>query len=269
MTSPWPAAAVFQEWVRLVLSRWSTLQLVIENEWGSRDSRLKTEQLVFDVLSWVNHSTVGDIAFACSYALVLFEIQDTLKSSPPENKVMKRAVVIGGSTMTLFFMMYASLGYAAFGNKTPENLLAVGAFQVLCQPVFGIVELLASRRWPKSNFINKENQVRLGYMKFDINMFRLTWRTTFVVLATFIDMAMPFFTDMLALLGAIGYWPLIVYVPIEMHVVQNKIQKQTLRWFGLQLLSFLCLLLSLAAASGSTYGLHKGLGAYKLFKVKE
>ncbi|PRQ30513.1 putative pre-rRNA-processing protein TSR2 [Rosa chinensis] len=57
MTSPWPAAAVFQEWVRLVLSRWSTLQLVIENEWGSRDSRLKTEQLVFDVLSWVNHST--------------------------------------------------------------------------------------------------------------------------------------------------------------------------------------------------------------------
>ncbi|PRQ27566.1 putative amino acid transporter, transmembrane domain-containing protein [Rosa chinensis] len=242
---------------------------------------------------WMMFIAAGDIAFACSYSLILFDIQDTLKSSPPENKVMKRAVVIGGLTMALLFMMCGSLGYAAFGNITPENLLAgfgdempwafwlldlanfcivvhiVGAFQVLCQPVFRIVELLARRRWPKSNFITKENLVILGKMKFNINMFRLTWRTSFVVLVTVIAMAMPFFTDMLALLGAIGYWPLIVYVPIEMHIVQNKIQKQTLRWFGLQLLSFLCLLLSLAAASGSIYGLHKGLGAYKLFQVKE
>ncbi|XP_062024778.1 amino acid permease 8-like [Rosa rugosa] len=242
---------------------------------------------------WMMFIAAGDIAFACSYSLILFDIQDTLKSSPPENKVMKRAVVIGGLTMALLFMMCGSLGYAAFGNITPENLLAgfgdempwafwlldlanfcivvhiVGAFQVLCQPVFRIVELLARRRWPKSNFITKENPVILGKMKFNINMFRLTWRTSFVVLVTVIAMAMPFFTDMLALLGAIGYWPLIVYVPIEMPIVQNKIQKQTLRWFGLQLLSFLCLLLSLAATSGSIYGLHKGLGAYKLFQVKD
>ncbi|XP_004292842.1 PREDICTED: amino acid permease 8-like [Fragaria vesca subsp. vesca] len=242
---------------------------------------------------WMMFIAAGDIAFACSYALVLFEIQDTLKSSPAENKVMKKVVVIGGLTMTVFFMMCSSLGYAAFGNKTPENLLAgfgddmpwafwlldianfcivvhiVGAFQVLCQPVFRIVEVLAGRRWPKSDFVTKENLVRLGNMKFTINMFRLTWRTSFVVLATVIAMAMPFFTDMLALLGAIGYWPLIVYIPIEMHIVQNKIQKKSLHWFGLQLLSFLCFLLSLAAASGSIYGLHKGLGAYKLFQARE
>lgn len=141
--------------------------------------------------------------------------------------------------------------------------------QVLCQPVFRIVELLARRRWPKSNFITEENPVRLGKMKFNLNMFRLSWRTSYVVLVIVIAMAMPFFTDMLALLGAFGYWPLIVYVPIEMHIVQNKIGKLTLRWFGLQFLSFLCLLISLAAASGSIYGLQKGLGAYKLFQFKE
>ncbi|KAK9946613.1 hypothetical protein M0R45_012068 [Rubus argutus] len=242
---------------------------------------------------WMMFIAIGDIAFACSYSLILFDIQDTLKSSPPENKVMKRAVLVGGLTMTLLFMVSGSLGYAAFGNKTPENLLAgfgdemtkafwlldlanlcivvhiVGAFQVLCQPVFRIVELLARRRWPKSNFITDENPVRLGKMKFNINMFRLSWRTSFVVLVTVIAMAMPFFTDMLALLGAFGYWPLIVYVPIQMHIVQNKIGKQTLRWYGLQVLSLLCLLISLAAASGSIYGLHKRLGEYKLFQFKE
>ena len=50
------AGAVFQEGVGLVLSRWSALQLAIENEWGGRDSRLKAEQLVSDIISWVNHS---------------------------------------------------------------------------------------------------------------------------------------------------------------------------------------------------------------------
>lgn len=37
---------------------------------------------------------------------------------------MKRAVLVGGLTMTLLFMVCGSLGYAAFGNKTPGNLLA-------------------------------------------------------------------------------------------------------------------------------------------------
>lgn len=50
--------------------------------------------------------------------------QDTLKSSPPENKVMKKAVSVGGLVMLILFMTCGTLGYAAFGDKTPENLLA-------------------------------------------------------------------------------------------------------------------------------------------------
>ncbi|XP_061996055.1 pre-rRNA-processing protein TSR2-like [Rosa rugosa] len=51
------AVAAFQEGVGLVLSRWSALQLAVENEWGGRESRLKAEQLVSDIVSWVNFST--------------------------------------------------------------------------------------------------------------------------------------------------------------------------------------------------------------------
>ncbi|XP_050378834.1 pre-rRNA-processing protein TSR2-like [Argentina anserina] len=51
------AATVFQEGVGLVMSRWSALQLAVENEWGGRDSRQKAEQLVSDIVYWVNHST--------------------------------------------------------------------------------------------------------------------------------------------------------------------------------------------------------------------
>ena len=49
--------------------------------------------------------------------------QDTLKSSPPENKVMKKANKIAISTMTVFFLMCGCLGYAAFGNKARGNML--------------------------------------------------------------------------------------------------------------------------------------------------
>ncbi|CAB4281851.1 unnamed protein product [Prunus armeniaca] len=50
------AGSILQEGIGLVLSRWSALQLAVENEWGGRDSRLKAEQLITDIFSWFNHS---------------------------------------------------------------------------------------------------------------------------------------------------------------------------------------------------------------------
>nr|CAD1841426.1 unnamed protein product [Ananas comosus var. bracteatus] len=40
---------------------------------------------------WRTFQSLGNIAFAYSYSNVLIEIQDTLRSSPPENQVMKKA----------------------------------------------------------------------------------------------------------------------------------------------------------------------------------
>lgn len=50
-------------------------------------------------------------------------IQDTLKSSPPENQVMKRANLVGTTVITTFYMLCGILGYAAFGNSAPGNFL--------------------------------------------------------------------------------------------------------------------------------------------------
>lgn len=50
-------------------------------------------------------------------------LQDTLKSYPPENKVMKKASLAGVSTTTLFYILCGCTGYAAFGNKAPGNFL--------------------------------------------------------------------------------------------------------------------------------------------------
>lgn len=141
--------------------------------------------------------------------------------------------------------------------------------QVFSQPVYRLIEVWATRRWPKSGFVTKETAVSFGRGKFDVNMLRLCCRTGFVLLTTVIATALPFFSDMLALLGAIGFWPLTIYFPLQLHIAQKKIQRASLHWFGLQLLSVVCFLISVAAACGAVHGVHKGLKVNRPFQFKE
>ncbi|WJX42053.1 hypothetical protein P8452_29328 [Trifolium repens] len=241
-------------------------------------------------ITWNMLVAIGDIALASAYSQIAVDIQDSLKSSPPENKVMKRANMIGISTMTVFFIMSACFGYAAFGSNTPGNILMssgfhkpfwllqlanvfiiahlLGAFQVLIQPLFRIVEILAAQKWPNSSFVTREIPMNIGKFKYTINYFRLIWRTIFIVVVTVLAMAMPFFNDMIALLGAVGFWPSVVYFPVEMYIVKQNIRKGTMRWFGLQTLSFFCLIVSLTAACGAIHGLAQAVGKYKPFMYK-
>ncbi|KAG8635897.1 amino acid permease 6 isoform X2 [Manihot esculenta] len=240
---------------------------------------------------WRMFRAIGDMAFACAYSPILIEIADTLRSSPPETNVMKKANAIAVITSTTFYMMCGCLGYAAFGNNAPGNMLTgfgfyepfwlidlanlcivvhlLGAYQVLSQPVFNTVELWAKMRWPESKFVSREYPLSIGDKKFNnfsINLLRVGWRTTFVVVVTVLAMALPFFNDILALLGALAYWPMAVYFPVEMHIAQNKIKRRSIRWLGLEILNFVCFLISIGVACSAIQGLNQGLHTYKPFK---
>ncbi|XAR52506.1 hypothetical protein NMG60_11020627 [Bertholletia excelsa] len=49
-------ASQLQEGIGLLLSRWSALQMAVENEWGGPHSRLKSQQLAADIFSWLTQS---------------------------------------------------------------------------------------------------------------------------------------------------------------------------------------------------------------------
>ncbi|KAF5199204.1 Amino acid permease [Thalictrum thalictroides] len=111
------------------------------------------------------------------------------------------------------------MGYAAFGDNSPGNLLTgfgfynpywlldianaaivihlIGAYQVYCQPLFAFIEKWAAEKWPKSQFINKNIQVPLpgGFRPYNLNLFRLVWHTAFVIVTTVISMLLPFFNE--------------------------------------------------------------------------
>ncbi|KAK4484083.1 hypothetical protein RD792_011303 [Penstemon davidsonii] len=213
--------------------------------------------------------------------------KDTLKSQPPENKVMKRASLVGVSTTTAFYVLCGCFGYAAFGNKAPGNFLTgfgfyepfwlidfaniciaihlIGAYQVFAQPIFGFVEKMCHQKWPENQFITKEYAV-CG--NFNINLFRLVWRTLYVIVTALVAMIFPFFNDFLGLIGAASFYPLTVYFPIEMHIAQTKIPKYSFTWVWLKILSWACLVVSLVAAAGSIEGLAQHVKAYKPFKTE-
>lgn len=124
---------------------------------------------------------------------------------------MKKATLVSVAVTTLFYMLCGCFGYAAFGDKSPGNLLTgfgfynpywlvdianvaivvhlVGAYQVYCQPLFAFIEKTAVQRFPDSNFINKGIKIPIpGSRSYNLNLFRLVWRTCFVILTTLISM---------------------------------------------------------------------------------
>jgi amino acid permease len=239
---------------------------------------------------WRSLQAFGDIAFAYSYSLILIEIQDTIRAPPPsESKVMRRATVVSVAVTTIFYTLCGCMGYAAFGDLAPGNLLTgfgfyepfwlldvanaaivvhlVGAYQVYCQPLFAFVEKWAQQRWPESRYVTGEVDVPLGSggRCYKLNLFRLTWRSAFVVATTVVSMLLPFFNDVVGLLGALGFWPLTVYFPVEMYIVQKKVPKWSMLWVCLQLLSLGCLIITIASAAGSIAGIIADLKVYKPF----
>ncbi|KAL2316609.1 hypothetical protein Fmac_030485 [Flemingia macrophylla] len=226
---------------------------------------------------WLVFQAIGDIAFAYPYTVILLEIQDTLVS-PSENKTMKKASVISIFITTFFYLCCGCFGYAAFGNETPGNLLTgfgfyepywlidfanacivlhlIGGYQIYSQPIFGAFERWCSKKYPNSGFVNNFYQMKLPRLpSFQLNMFRICFRTAYVVSTTLLASLFPYFNQVLGVLGAIGFWPLTIYFPVEMHFVQRKIEPWSRKWIVFRTFSFICFLVSLMGLIASLEGI--------------
>ncbi|GMI83724.1 amino acid permease 1, NEUTRAL AMINO ACID TRANSPORTER 2 [Hibiscus trionum] len=270
------------------------LGLSIANVAGGSHSRtsLTGTTVGVDVTDWQKIwnclEALRDIAFAYAFSTVLIEIQDTLKSSPPENESMKKAASVGVSVTTMFYISCGVLGYAAFGNAAPGNFLTgfgfyepywlidianlciiihlVGAYQVFCQPIFKQVEDWCLNQWPNNKFIKESPAIKLPlFGDYTFNAFRLVWRTAYVITVTVVAMILPFFNGILGLLGAASFWPLTVYFPVQMHISRENIRPFCWKWIWLNVLVVACLIISVLAAAGSVAVIVKDLQTYRPF----
>ncbi|KAE8098920.1 hypothetical protein FH972_016947 [Carpinus fangiana] len=227
---------------------------------------------------WLTFQALGDIAFAYPYSIIVLEIQDTLRSPPAENRTMKKASMAAIFITTFFYLCCGCFGYAAFGNATPGNLLTgfgfyepywlidlanacivlhlVGGYQIYSQPVFAFAERWFTKKFPNSGFVNNFYTIKLPLLPgFKWNLLRLCFRTAYVISTTIIAMVFPYFNQVLGLLGALNFWPLTIYFPVEMYFVQKKIGAWTKKWIVLRTFSFACFLVTVLGLIGSLEGL--------------
>ncbi|KAF7002168.1 hypothetical protein CFC21_017682 [Triticum aestivum] len=226
---------------------------------------------------WRVSQAIGDIAFAYPYSLILLEIQDTLKSPPAENKTMKKASIISILVTTFFYLCCGCFGYAAFGNDAPGNLLTgfgfyepywlidfanaciilhlLGGYQVYSQPIYQFADRHFAERYPGSGFVNDFHTVKVPLLPaYRVNLLRVCFRTAYVASTTAVAIFFPYFNEILALLGALNFWPLAIYFPVEMYFIQRKVPRWSTRWLVLQGFSTVCLLVSAFALVGSIQG---------------
>ncbi|CAA0808746.1 Probable amino acid permease 7 [Striga hermonthica] len=227
---------------------------------------------------WLSSQAVGDIAFAFTYNIILLDIQDTLKAPPAENKTMKKASTIAILITSFFFICCGSFGYAAFGNQAPGNLLTgfgfyepywlvdfanaciilhlVGGYQIYSQPLFAVAERRIKEKHPNSGFLNNEYVVKLPVLpRFKLSIFRLCFRTAYVASTTGLAILFPYFNEVLGVFGALNFWPLAIYFPVQMYFVQNKVRAWTGIWIVLQALRIFSLVCTVLAFIGSIEGL--------------
>ncbi|KAI8467603.1 MAG: transmembrane amino acid transporter protein-domain-containing protein [Monoraphidium minutum] len=174
-------------------------------------------------------NSLGNIAFAFNSAIILMEIQDTLREPPRAEVSMKKTVRVGLGSTFAFYVAVSVCGYMALGDTVPDNVLLgfsnspdwvsllanfmvlihmVSAFQVYAQPVFQTIEDVVLYFRPALQFSNGKTEffIRLGY------------RTLYCAFATFIASLLPFFSCFTGLVGAITYWPTAVAYPIMMYI---------------------------------------------------
>lgn len=228
--------------------------------------------------TWKVSQAIGDIAFAYPFAALVLNIQDTLKSPPPENVTMKKASIISIGITTFFYLGCGGFGYAAFGDQTPGNILTgfrfyepywlidlanacivlhlIGGYQVYSQPVFATVEKWFSEQFPQSPFVHKHYAIKLPMLPaLSINLQRVCFRTAYVTSTTTIALLFPYFNQVIGVLGAIQFWPTSIYFPVEMCLRKNNLGAWTGKWILLRSFSIVCLILSIFALVGSIEGL--------------
>ncbi|GJR75893.1 probable amino acid permease 7 [Tanacetum coccineum] len=170
-------------------------------------------------------------------------------------KASRSAIVI----TNVFYLLCGSFVYAAFGNNTSGKLLTGFGFYepywlVDLANACVIIHLVGGYQLkhgflrPDSDFVNGSRQLKLPLLTtFQLNPFRLCFRTLYVVSTTRIAMLFPYFNQVLGVLGALKFWPLVVYFPVEMYFVQRKIAPWSRKWVALKTFSFACFLESAVA----------------------
>lgn len=183
-------------------------------------------------------AAISTILFAYGGHNIALEIQATLPS-PPTIKRMMRGVNLAFVVTGALYFAVAISGYAAMGAAAGPNIIlslsngpmwvrnlaramvvvhVLAAYQVYTHPVFDWVETyLGSKRG-------------CGAFAYGSWVSRLIFRTAYVALITVVSILIPFFTDLMAFIGAVAITPTTFLLPPLLWLLLRRPRKWGLEW---------------------------------------
>lgn len=219
-------------------------------------------------------NALGSVAFAYNFTGVLMEIQDTLHEPPKAVVNMKRAVNTGMGCSLMFYLAVSVTGYMALGDKVPGDILTgfsepagvVGAanvmvllhmlpaYQVFSQPVFHGLEMAATDHVP-------------GASRVPTLALRLVTRSLYVCFTTTVAVLMPFFTDIIGLVGALVFWPAAVYYPVRLYCKLYRPRRTV--FVLMQVMNVVAAVTSLLAVIGASWNIKQHVSHFTFSWLKE
>lgn len=128
--------------------------------------------------------------------------------------------------------------------------------QVITQPFFAFVEDAAHRAYPGHALLHRGFQVYipgLGHQRF--SYLKLIWRSAYVCITTVVAALLPFFGSVVGIIGSLGYWPMSIHFPTEMHIAQQQLPASSRKAIMLRCLNGLFFVVALAGIIGNVDGL--------------
>jgi amino acid permease len=128
--------------------------------------------------------------------------------------------------------------------------------QMFSQQIFSFADRCFAAAFPNSAFVSRFYTIRVPGLAvgYRLNLQRLCFRTAYVASTTGLALLFPYFNEVLGVLGALIFWPLAVYLPVEMYCIQRHILPWTPKWVALQVFSAVCFVVGTFAFVGSVEG---------------
>ncbi|KAK1375257.1 hypothetical protein POM88_031453 [Heracleum sosnowskyi] len=179
---------------------------------------------------------------------IIPEIQATM-AAPIQGKMFKGLLVCYSVVITTYFTVGIS-GYWAFGNQITFSKALTRT--LLSQPTNVVLE----RRFadPKKDEFSTRNLVP-----------RLIFRSLSIVMATTIAAMLPFFGDIMALLGALGFIPLDMIMPMVFYIVTFKPCKKSIMFWGNTIIAVVATVLAVVGSVASVRQIIIDAKNYRLF----
>jgi amino acid permease len=208
---------------------------------------------------------------------IIPEIQATL--APPVTGKMIKGIGLCYSVVVITFYPVAISGYWAFGNQAQgnifDNLAPSDAPQLLPQWLVGIASIAIVLQLLPIGLVyvqpvfevleTKMADVTQGRFSLRNVLPRLVFRSLYIAIATFFAAMLPFFGDIISLIGAFGYTPLDFVLPMLFYQIVFKPSRRTAIFWLNWLIIIVFSIVGVMGCIASVRSIIKNATTYHLF----